>query len=39
MDISNYIEYQKREYCNALPCKVQVLLNQQAQEFLRLHRR
>jgi len=29
MNIEGYIEYQKREFCNALPCKVQVLLNQQ----------
>ena len=29
MDTASMIEYKKREFCNALPCKVQVLLNQQ----------
>jgi hypothetical protein len=29
MNTEEMIEYKKREYCNALPCKVQVLLNQQ----------
>mgnify|MGYP006283411543 CR=1 FL=1 len=29
MDTEKMIEYKKREFCNALPCKVQVLLNQQ----------
>ena len=29
MDTEKMIEYKKREFCNALPCKVQILLNQQ----------
>lgn len=29
MKTEDMIEYKKREFCNALPCKVQVLLNKE----------
>lgn len=31
MELSGMIEYQKREFCKALPCKVQTLLNAQTE--------
>ena len=29
MSIEGYVEYQRREYCKALPCPVQLLLEEQ----------
>lgn len=29
MNFEDTVEYQRREYCKALPCQVQVLLNQE----------
>lgn len=31
MTIENYIEYQRREYCKALPCPIQLLLDEEAE--------
>jgi hypothetical protein len=32
VDIDNYIEYQRREYCKALPCPIQTLLDQDSED-------
>jgi hypothetical protein len=32
MDIDHYIEYQRREYCKALPCPIQTLLDQESED-------
>ncbi|HLA38808.1 MAG TPA: hypothetical protein VJ417_02375 [Candidatus Glassbacteria bacterium] len=31
MSIEGYVEYQRREYCKALPCPIQLLLDEQPQ--------